>query len=423
MKKQALVISFVFASLQLLSQNTFPTGSGTNVGIGTTSPTARLEVTSGTSGASGIKLTNMTSASSTSTANNKALSVDASGNIILVPSVGANSNIYNTSGTLTSNRNVTLSGRNLTFTPTTASSEIFINGSSGFMGLGTLTPASRLEVNGTTKSKNLFVDHGATISTSFANVLAYYNNSNIFGAGYEMNHPYVSGAKRRMLNFYDSQENTTYNSGYNRFNLNIVDRNNKERFMVWGSSNGASMNDTNLVLNDKNGTEFFKIMDGGAGDINVQMLQSNSRLVIGTWATDTPSLGHKLFVKAGSARIEGDILTDSNIGIGTSNFTDASDTYRLSVNGAVRANRVKVYTTWADFVFEKDYALPTLEEVEKHIAKKGHLKDIPSAAEVESKGIELGEMNKLLLQKIEELTLYVIQLNKELEAIKTGMKN
>ncbi|HRB72612.1 MAG TPA: hypothetical protein PK776_12270, partial [Flavobacterium sp.] len=80
------------------------------------------------------------------------------------------------------------------------------------------------------------------------------------------------------------------------------------------------------------------------------------------------------------------------------------------------------YTTWADYVFESDYNLPTLQQVEKHIKEKGHLKDIPSAKEVEENGIELGEMNKLLLQKVEELTLYIIEMNKELQAVKSQLK-
>jgi len=112
------------------------------------------------------------------------------------------------------------------------------------------------------------------------------------------------------------------------------------------------------------------------------------------------------------------IDTNGNVGIGTSSFVDGSDIYKLSVDGRLRADAVKVYTTWADFVFEADYELPTLSEVEAHIAKFGHLKDIPSAAEVEANGIELGEMNKLLLQKIEELTLYVIEMKKEIEVLK-----
>jgi len=92
-------------------------------------------------------------------------------------------------------------------------------------------------------------------------------------------------------------------------------------------------------------------------------------------------------------------------------------TYRLSVKGKVRADAIKVYTDWADYVFESNYDLPTLEEVEDYIAINGHLKDIPSAAEVAVNGIDLGEINKLLLQKIEELTLYTIQLNERLKEL------
>lgn len=64
---------------------------------------------------------------------------------------------------------------------------------------------------------------------------------------------------------------------------------------------------------------------------------------------------------------------------------------------------------WSDFVFKKEYNLPTLEEVEKHIAGKGYLPNIPSEEEVLKDGIYLGEMNSKLLQKIEEMTLYIIK--------------
>jgi hypothetical protein len=113
---------------------------------------------------------------------------------------------------------------------------------------------------------------------------------------------------------------------------------------------------------------------------------------------------------------------NSRVMIGTSSYTDGTDVYSLSVNGNVRANRVKVYNTWADYVFEDGYKLPTLEQVEKHIKEKGHLIDIPSAKEVEAKGIDLGDMNRLLLQKIEELTLYTIELNKQVEQLKAEIK-
>lgn len=72
---------------------------------------------------------------------------------------------------------------------------------------------------------------------------------------------------------------------------------------------------------------------------------------------------------------------------------------------------------WSDFVFDENYNLPTLQEVEKYISTKKHLPDIPSAEEVQEKGVKVSEMQSKLLQKIEELTLYIIQQNKRIEQL------
>jgi hypothetical protein len=102
------------------------------------------------------------------------------------------------------------------------------------------------------------------------------------------------------------------------------------------------------------------------------------------------------------------IGSNGNVGINTPNPTD-----RFSVNGKIRAHEIKVETAnWPDYVFAKDYKLPSLAETEKHIQEKGHLPGIPSAEEVKNNGIDLGEMNAKLLQKIEELTLYLIEKDK-----------
>ncbi|CAL2078389.1 hypothetical protein [Tenacibaculum sp. 190524A02b] len=102
------------------------------------------------------------------------------------------------------------------------------------------------------------------------------------------------------------------------------------------------------------------------------------------------------------------------VGIGT---TKIPTDYKLAVDGKIGAREIKVESrAWPDYVFTKDYNLLTLKEVENHIKEKGHLPNIPSAKEVEvNKGIELGEMNRKLLEKVEELTLYTIQQEKQLK--------
>ncbi|WP_343306065.1 hypothetical protein AAHN97_02945 [Chitinophaga niabensis] len=124
------------------------------------------------------------------------------------------------------------------------------------------------------------------------------------------------------------------------------------------------------------------------------------------WAHDSPSATNTaLCIKANT----------NNIGIGTT----TPGTYKLAVEGTIGARKVKVMAQempWADFVFDPAYALPTLEKVEVHIRSKKHLPGIPSAKEIKENGLDLGEMQQLQMQKIEELTLYLIEVNKKLAA-------
>lgn len=103
-----------------------------------------------------------------------------------------------------------------------------------------------------------------------------------------------------------------------------------------------------------------------------------------------------------------------HVGIGTTN-----PTHRLEVNGTVRSKEVKVEATnWPDYVFEQGYSLRNLEEVEAFIRQNQHLPDMPSEKEIMENGIELGKMNASLLLKIEELTLYALQHQKEIKLLK-----
>lgn len=104
--------------------------------------------------------------------------------------------------------------------------------------------------------------------------------------------------------------------------------------------------------------------------------------------------------------------TNGNIGIGTTNITS-----ELTVAGNIASREVKVSVdAGADFVFENDYNLPSLESLDKFIKENKHLPEIASAQQMQKDGINLSEMNIKLLQKIEELTLYSIEQNKKIEA-------
>ena len=118
------------------------------------------------------------------------------------------------------------------------------------------------------------------------------------------------------------------------------------------------------------------------------------------------------------------IYCDGNGGVGIG--TRKTQGFALSVYGKIRASDIiKVYphNQWADFVFDNDYKLRPLSEVELFIKNNGHLPEIPSAAQVEKEGVDLGAMDAKLLQKIEELTLYIIKQDKEIQELKKLVKS
>ncbi|WP_299159377.1 hypothetical protein [uncultured Tenacibaculum sp.] len=158
--------------------------------------------------------------------------------------------------------------------------------------------------------------------------------------------------------------------------------------MIVGGGIGAA-----IQLESKNNTTQRPVLNGNNGNFSIQMWKNR-----GAWKS-TP------------------FHIDSNgmIGIGIKDTKG----FKLGVNGKIAATEIKVatYSNWADFVFKKDYNLPTLVEVERHIKEKGHLKDIPSAKEVEKNGFFLGKMDSKLLQKIEELTLYTIEQEKKIKVL------
>jgi hypothetical protein len=104
--------------------------------------------------------------------------------------------------------------------------------------------------------------------------------------------------------------------------------------------------------------------------------------------------------------------TGGNVLIGQT--TQSNPAYKLDVKGKTRADEIVVNTSGADFVFDKKYTLPKLSDVKAYIDKNQHLPEIPSAKEMQTNGMSIGEINTKLLQKVEELTLYIIEKDKQL---------
>ncbi|MGV3764543.1 MAG: hypothetical protein ACO1NW_00370 [Chitinophagaceae bacterium] len=180
--------------------------------------------------------------------------------------------------------------------------------------------------------------------------------------------------------------------------------------------------------------EKFVLTDGGWKTINYNLawkyeLGGLARMKAGAGAALMFSdLGNIVFATATTGN-EGTVapLTNSliihnsgQVGIGTStttvNFSDQSS--KLFVEGGIRSRKVKVdQVTWADHVFGKTHRLMPLKELEVFIQQNKHLPGIPTEESVKKEGQDIGEMNRLLLEKVEELTLHLIEMNKRLEML------
>jgi len=112
-----------------------------------------------------------------------------------------------------------------------------------------------------------------------------------------------------------------------------------------------------------------------------------------------------------------------NVVFGSSSIVPAAG-YKLSIDGKVICEELKVQlnASWPDYVFEDNYHLPSLESLERSVMASKHLPGIPSAADVNAQqGVELGDMQKRLLEKVEELYRYMIRLNNENKQLKAEL--
>lgn len=203
-------------------------------------------------------------------------------------------------------------------------------------------------------------------------------------------------------------------------------------FALYGNSDFS--NGAGIILNgdnnSSNGGQIGLVSgDGASTNIALNLMQYNSgaynglftiykdaQVTIGN-ATVLTTNDYKLYVETG-------IQTDKIL-IGDIN-TNTPGGYRLYVEEGILTEKIKVAltsdpTNWSDFVFDADYDLRSLSEVENYIQENKHLPEIPSTEEVHQNGLDLAQMDAKLLQKVEELTLYLIQQQKEIDVLKSKL--
>ncbi|MBK8699340.1 MAG: SusF/SusE family outer membrane protein [Saprospiraceae bacterium] len=185
--------------------------------------------------------------------------------------------------------------------------------------------------------------------------------------------------------------------------------------------------DGNVCIRDNN---FFELGKGltketNAGKIGYGLFGDPTSLSIVGAGTAPNNRKIKFWAEGGAyfdggANFVGFVKMDNSLAVGTAVVPSG---YKVAVDGKIIAEEMRIQnsTAWPDYVFEKEYPLMPLEELAKDIAKNKHLPGVPSAAEIEDKGIIVGELQSVLLKKIEELTLYIIELKKEVTELKSKL--
>ena len=289
--------------------------------------------------------------------------------------------------------------------------------SNGFVGIGTTTPAAKVDIEG--GDVLIGEEVSSNGSRRMLRVYGFDNNAKFFGT---MHSNYDDGRRTFDISTNDATQQMKFDvsaradgritllPGVNG-NVGIGTTTPAAKVDIEGGDvfvgEEAAVNGTRRMLRVygfDNNAKFFGTMHSNYDD---------SRR---TFDISTNSATQQLKLDV-SARTDGRIalLPGSNAGVGIGTLTTGS--HKLAVEGSIGAREIRVETTgWSDFVFENDYQLRSLEEVEAHINENGHLPEIPSEPEVLENGINLGEMDAKLLQKIEELTLYLIEQNKQNQA-------
>ncbi len=329
-----------------------------NMGLGTTTPNAKLEI-KGPAFKSGLRFTNLTNAT-TSIINptNKVLSVNDTGDVILVNDLEG----------------------------------------SGSGGTTNITAGTNINIVGNSST-------GYTISSPYQTLTLSGNELNISN-GNSVTLPNLVNTDEQTLSI--SNNNLSISNG-NTINLPFYDG--SETIIQSGSSNinitGSGTNNDPYIIDSNNSSGSFCNIFDCDGIIN-------SATSIGSFRTIDMNNQNLFFNTSSSTNINGKIYIGN-----LPNIPTTTGNYKLYVEGGILTEKIKVALRsgmdWADYVFEDNYNLMSLYNLEKFIKKNKHLPNVPSAQTLKNDGIDITEMQAKQMEKIEELTLYIIEQNKQIE--------
>ncbi len=361
--------------------------------------------------------------------------------------IGANvASVYLTGNVIP---NVTTINNHVIIGDGTGNPRIFIN-DKGNMGLGTIAPNTRLEIASGAPGKSglRFTNLLSTSTPSLANgkALTVDESGNVILAPMVITNDWTSigntgtNPSTNFIGTTDLKGLAFRTNSLERFritetgNIGIGIANPITKLHVSGDGENCA-----ILIQNKNtlgslqlahaGGDYFYSNQSKKGDVILRGATQGSLIItnegapggvndikFATQNTESTSQVRMMINKAGKVSIG---TTNTPAFVGEFNIS----AYTLFVKGGVLTDELRVRTGWADYVFANNYALKPLEEVEKYISQNNHLPNMPSAKKVENEGVSVGDMLRLQQEKIEELTLYLIQQNKEIQALKELSKD